>query len=227
MKFCLLFCSAGLFIAAPASAAIYSATWSSGFANGGAVPDGNPAGWSDSRTLPVPGSEMITDVDVRISMGGGWNGDLYAYLAHSSNPAAAILLNRPGRTAGNGFGFSDSVLTITLDDAAANGDSHSYQSAAGYAAAIGNNSPFQPDGRAVSPLTVDGTEARTAMLSLFNGMSSPSGQWTLFVADLSGGDVTTVNSWGLNITTAIPEPGAVLLSLLGGSMMVMRRRRSA
>ena len=127
MKLRLLIPSAGLLLSVPATAAIYSASWNTGFANSGTVPDGTAAGWSDSRTLLIPGSEVITDVDVRISMGGGWNGDLYAYLAHSGSPNAAILLNRPGRTPGNGFGFSDSILTITLDDGAANGDTHTYK----------------------------------------------------------------------------------------------------
>jgi subtilisin-like proprotein convertase family protein len=212
--------------AAPLSAAIYSANWNSGFTSNGAVPDGNAAGWSDSREVIIPSGELVTDVNVTINLSGGWNGDLYAYLSHPNSPDAAILLNRPGRTGANTFGYGDDVLFITLDDGAANGDVHFYASATGYQTAISNNSAFQPDGRSVSPLTVDGTEPRTALLSEFNGMNASSGNWTLYIADLASGDQTTVNAWGLSIST-IPEPSAVLLVLLAGMAATSRRNQAA
>jgi hypothetical protein len=40
--------------------------------------------------------------------------------------------------------------------------------------------------------------------------------WTLFVADLSGGDTHTLSSWGLTLTgVPVPEPGTAAL-LPGG-----------
>jgi len=43
--------------------------------------------------------------------------------------------------------------------------------------------------------------------------------WRLFVADLNGGDVMTVNSWGLHMDlSAVPEPGewmSIALAVLG------------
>ncbi|HEX2748981.1 MAG TPA: PEP-CTERM sorting domain-containing protein [Verrucomicrobiales bacterium] len=214
-----LLCTAG-----GAAAATYSASWNTGFLNNGAVPDGSATGWSDSRSISIPADQTVTDVNVTVSLGGGWNGDLFAYLTHSSSPGVAVLLNRPGRTGANAFGFGDSLLTVTLDDGAANGDAHFYQSAVSYQTAISTNASFQPDGRAASPFTVNGTEPRTAMLSLFNGMNASSGNWTLFVADLSSGDVSTIANWGLSITT-VPEPGAAGLLLLGGAAFFSRRRR--
>jgi hypothetical protein len=63
----------------------------------------------------------------------------------------------------------------------------------------------------VSPLSsgaVIGGTSPTALLSSFNGLN-PNGTWTLFIADVSGGDVTTVTSWGLDIA-AVPEPRSII-----------------
>ena len=219
----LLLSAALLYSAGVATAATYSASWNTGFLNNGAVPDGSATGWSDSRALSIPADQTVTDVNVSVSLSGGWNGDLYAYLTHPSAPGVAILLNRSGRTGANAFGFGDNLLTVTLDDGAANGDAHFYQSAVSYQTAISTNASFQPDGRPANPFTVDGTEPRTAMLSLFNGMNPSTGNWTLFVADLSSGDVSTITNWGLTVTT-VPEPGAAGLLLLSGAAWFSRRR---
>jgi subtilisin-like proprotein convertase family protein len=219
---CLPLLTAFVFPAASASAAVYSASWNAGFLNNGAVPDGSGTGWSDSRTIAIPADQTVTDVNVSISMSGGWNGDLYAYLSHPNSPTVAVLLNRPGRTGVNSFGFGDNLLTITLDDGAVNGDAHFYQSAVNYQTVISTNGSLQPDGRAVSPLIVDGTEPRTSLLSVFNGMDPSSGGWTLFIADLSSGSATTISNWGLTITT-VPEPGTVML--LATAAAILGRRK--
>jgi hypothetical protein len=49
--------------------------------------------------LNLPAGPTITDVNVGLQLSGGWNGDLYAYLVHSSG--FAVLLNRVGRGTGN------------------------------------------------------------------------------------------------------------------------------
>ena len=130
------------------------------------------------------------------------------------------------KTGGCAFGYGDDVLTITLNDGAANGDVHFYQSTASYLAGISGNGSWAPDGRAVSPLTVDGTEPRTALLNVFNGMDASTGDWTLFVADLSSGETVVVESWGLTVTT-IPEAGTAALAGLAGSVLLLRRKRRA
>ena len=76
--------------------------------------------------------------------------------------------------------------------------------------------------RNISPLSsgsVLGSTRPTALLSSFNGVNL-NGNWTLFVADVSGGDVSRVTSWGVDIS-AVPEPGslvegAVAVLFLGG-----------
>src|SRR5437867_245572 len=78
-------------------AAVYQNVYNSGFANGGSIPDGNPTGWSDSRTLSGISDFNIIDVQVKLNISGGYNGDLYGYLSHSG--VLVPLLNRVGVTA--------------------------------------------------------------------------------------------------------------------------------
>ena len=52
-------------------------------------------------------------------------------------------------------------------------------------------------------------------LALSSNGLDPNGSWTLFFADLSAGDQTTLTSWSLEIT-AVPEPVPAALGLFGG-----------
>ena len=209
------------FLTGPASAALISQSWNSDFAAGGVVPDGNPVGWSDTRTLSGITATTITDVNVSLTITGGWNGDLYAYLQHSSGISIriSILLNRPGRTSSDPFGFDDSGMNIVFDDTAANGDSHVTLS--GTSILLGES--WQPDGRAVDPAAVLDSSTRSSFLSNFNGLN-PNGNWTFFVADMSGGGVSKVTAWGLEIS-AVPEPSEALgAGILLGSALLLRIR---
>jgi subtilisin-like proprotein convertase family protein len=208
-------------LAGTAGAATTLVTWNSGFASGGVVPEGNPVGWSDTRTLSGITATSITDVNVQLSITGDWNGDLYVYLQHLSG--ISILLNRSGKTSGNPFGISDGGFDVVFDDAAANGDSHLNFTGS----AILGGAEWQPDGRYVDPSTVLDGDDRTHYLSGFNSMD-PNGSWTLFVADMSGGGASAVvTGWGLEIesTSVVPEPGQALgLGLLLGTGLLFRRR---
>jgi subtilisin-like proprotein convertase family protein len=68
------------------------------------------------------------------------------------------------------------------------------------------------------------------LLSSFNGLN-PNGSWTLFLADMSGGAVSTLQSWELDITgtAAVPEPASIieagLAALAIGTMVAMFRLR--
>jgi subtilisin-like proprotein convertase family protein len=195
-------------------------TWSGGFQNGGVIPDGSLTGWSDTHTVSGLGG-AITDVNVTLSLSGGWNGDLYAYLVHNSG--FAVLLNRVGRATGTPAGYGDAGMTaVVLNDAAAT-DIHAY---GGGGVPSGS---FQPDGRNISPLATVGTfdtASRLALLSAFNGMTDGNGSWTLFIADVSGGDVSQLTSWTLDIA-AVPEPASwleasVAVLFLGGAVGLYR-----
>jgi hypothetical protein len=54
---------------------------------------------------------------------------------------------------------------------------------------------------------------------------NPNGTWTLFIADLSGGEQSTLVSWSLDIT-AVPEPVNVALGIFAGVFLVVILARS-
>ncbi|MBI5387106.1 MAG: HYR domain-containing protein [Verrucomicrobia bacterium] len=180
---------------------------STNFVVNAAVPDNNPNGLASVRNVTSL-IGRISDLNVDLVISNGWNGDLYAYLVHQSG--VSILLNRVGRTAVAVFGYDDSGFEVTLDDQALNGDIHLYR-----VRLFGDPNQqiggpltnyWQPDGRLADPASVTETNARTALLSAFNGLD-PNGEWTLFVADSAPGDVSTLVSWGLEFcgVTAPPQ----------------------
>lgn len=156
------------------------------------------------------GGGTVQNVQVGLTLTSGttggpmFNGDIYASLGHGTG--FAVLLNRPGRTAANSFGYSDAGMTVTFADNAANGDVHNYQTALGGAPAGGVlTGTWAPDGRNANPSTVTDATARTAMLSSFNGLASD-GEWRLLVSDESGGAVAEVVSWTLKL---VVQPDAL------------------
>lgn len=183
--------------------------------------DGNPAGYASYQPL-TSAIQQIQSVQVRLSISGTFNGDLYAYV--SSENAVGVLLNRPGKTASNPFGYADDGIDVTFDDSAAN-NIHTYQLTLTLAAGTPVTGTWQPDGRNTSPDTVTDASPTNATLANFIGTTAAGG-WTLFVADLAGGEVHTVNSWGLTITgNTVPEPAGAMLAGLALTAGVLRRRR--
>lgn len=204
-------CACALLPLAANAATTFTDTWTVSTA----IPDNDDAGYSNTHTVTEPGITSIETVSVALNFTGGWNGDLYAYLVHGSG--FAVLLNRPGRDTGTPDGSSSSGMTINLEDAAAT-DIHTGIPMSGGAV----SGTWQPDGRTADPLAVVTSDSRSAMLASFAGMNA-NGSWTLFVADQSSGNVSTLDSWTLTVT-GIPEPSAALLATLA-SLGVLRRRR--
>lgn len=174
-----------------------------------AVPDGVESGTGDSIFYTngvlgvVPGTAWAK-LNVSLEIAGGYNGDLYVLLEHGTN--YAVLVNRPGRTAASDAGYGDRGFSVTFDDAALNGDIHSYRSRinplGGALTGI-----WRPDGRDVDPAVCLDTDSRTALLSgMIDG--GPDGEWSLTVLDVAAGDQATLVSWGLSFGyTAPPEIG--------------------
>jgi subtilisin-like proprotein convertase family protein len=196
----------------------FNFTYNTGFQNGQVIPDGSLTGWSDTRVVSGQAGN-ITSVSVGLNLSGGWNGDLYAYLVHDSG--FAVLLNRVGRTDANGAGFSTGGMNVMLSDALGAGNIHGV-------ATPTSGGAYQIDGRNISPLSSGSLFSSTspeAMLSSFNGQSA-NGNWTLFIADVSGGDQSTLQSWTLEVA-AVPEPasiveGSVAVLFLGGVIGLYR-----
>ena len=152
--------------------------------------------------------EQVLGVTVNLSMSGGYNGDLFAYLI-TPNGTLVVLLDQPG-VATNGFGAYGAGMNISLSDAG----STSIQN--------------ETSGNILS-----GTYQAAGNLSDFNG-SLANGTWALFFSDISnGGGQSTVDSWSLNLTV-VPEPiglalilfVAMLLSLAGLDRILRARKES-
>jgi subtilisin-like proprotein convertase family protein len=178
------------------------------FANNGLIPDGERTGWSDTRPIENQFG-AISKVEIALSIAGGYNGDLFAYVTGPSG-SHSILLNRVGKDTVNPFGYSDGGLQVTFTDQAA-AEIHSYQAAPFTLNSAGQLlGDWQPDARSDNPFTVTSQSSRSAPLSAFNG-SNPNGDWTLFVADLSAGADNRILSWSLTVTT-VPEPAHLQLA---------------
>jgi len=192
-----------------------------------AIPDANATGFSLATNLTgLIGT--ITNVNVSLNISGGFNGDLYAYLVAPSG-GFAVLLNRVGVTNGNSFGYSDAGFNITLDDSGSNPYIHYYQSGSYRLNGGGQlTGTWSSDGQNVDPLSVAvGSAARTATLANLAG-TDPNGQWVFFVADLSGGGVSTINNVVLSIVT-VPEPALWPMAAAGlaGLMVASKRVRKS
>ena len=194
-----------------------------------AIPDGNPVGLTSKLNVSgIPGN--TANITVNLNITGGFNGDLYSYLV-SPTGTMVVLLNRVGIATGNSYGYGNSGFDITLDSASPN-NIHTYQTAGGYPGDLNGGGQltgkWAPDGRTIDPLSVasafDAGPTGNTLTSLDG--ANPNGDWTLFIADLSGGGQSTIVSWGLTVMT-VPEPQT--WTLLGGSLaafwMINRQRR--
>jgi len=193
-----------------------------------AIPDDNPLGLTLTTNLTVTGGS-IGSVTVGLDISGGYNGDLYAYVA-GPNGGFSVLLNRVGvSNNASAFGYSDSGFNVTFSDSA--GTNIQYYQNFSYTLSGGQlTGVWQPEGVNIDPESGPSlflTTPPSTPLSSFDG-SNPNGTWTLFLADLSSGGQSTVVSWGVDITT-VPEPGTVAVLGMGmaGTLVWIRRRRSS
>lgn len=196
--------------------------YSLSFTNGNTIPDANPTGLTDTRAISgIPAGEIISRVEVGLDISGGYNGDLYAYLRHESgtNIGFSVLLNRVGKSSNNPgdgelyFGYPDTGFVVTLSDSAS-ADIHVYRSGSYMTNEQGQLlGTWQPDARNVNPYVVVTSDLRSAYLDSFAGLD-PNGEWTLFIADCSSGEIAMLQTWSLNILT-VPEPSPIALVALG------------
>lgn len=131
------------------------------------------------------------------SGGPAYAGDLFVSLSHDSG--YAVLLNRPGTTSSDAFGYDDSGFNVVFDDSSAT-NAHTYRNTPGTVNGSGVvTGTLAPDGRNVDPATVTDTSPVTANLTTFNSLQTQ-GSWQLFLSDLSAGNQGILDSWSLRYT---------------------------
>jgi hypothetical protein len=198
-----------------AQAAVYSLgnVSGSGSALSLTIPDSTfPAGITS--TINVSGEyDRLDSVVITLNISGGWNGDLYGYLSH--NGQSVTLLNRVGSGAGDAiqseYGYSTAGFNnITLSSLGTYDNIHDVSSP-------NPGGTYAPD-------------SGSGSLVNFNG-GPANGNWTLFLADASGGNVSTLQGWSLEMTSSVPEPvnmalGAFGVLLLGGGGIRWYRQSS-
>jgi len=89
----------------------FTTNWTSGFVNGGVVPDNDSSGWVDSAVINGTSGGPIDLVEVTLNLTGGYNGDIYAYLLHDG--VMSILFNRVGTPGNSGYGYLDTGFDVT------------------------------------------------------------------------------------------------------------------
>ena len=164
-----------------------------------AIPDGNPVGVSFSETVSgIPGGSTVGGLTVDLTVSGGYNGNLYAYLV-APNGTLVMLLNQPGVTGSNPFGYAGSGLNVTLSDTAS------------------GNIQTMPE---TAGSVFSGTYQAAGTLANING-SVADGTWALFFTDMvPGGGQAELTGWSLGIT-AVPEPVNVALGLFAVMLIAL------
>lgn len=145
------------------------------------IPDEDTTGLTDTRLLTAIGGSTL-GVDVRLlkvcfQISHTWVGDLVISLT-APNGSTVILLDQPGVPASN-FGCGEDDLDVCI--------------------VLGTGNEAENECNSVPPAIAGYFTAYNGVnLSIINTAGgSPNGNWSLKVADLSGSDIGTLNSWSL------------------------------
>lgn len=185
----------------PTQAIIYSTNWTVN----ASIPDNSYSGWANAQSVSTMPAGTLNGVAVNLTLSSGWTGDLYAYLV--SDTGFAVLLDRVGQPTAGSYGYGAGSMNVTLAD----GSSWNGNTILGNihgAGATPSGIYYNPDNSAL-------TSASGSLGSFVGGPAN--GTWTLFVSDLSGGGITAVQSWGLQMDiVAVPEVETWVAAALAG-----------
>ncbi len=145
---------------------------------GAAIPDPGAL----SNTINSSTNEALADMNLYLDVSHTFVGDLSATLTHVDTGTAVVLLDRPGRVGGAGFGCANNDILAIFDDSASN---------------------LAEDECSATPPAIAGSVIGTGNLADFNGETFQ-GDWTLDISDGAGQDDGTLERWCL-----VPTLGTV------------------
>jgi subtilisin-like proprotein convertase family protein len=158
-------------------------------------------------TIAVSGLPTITDVNVKLRGFTSTFPDEQDFLLVAPGGQQATLVSDAGDS------NSVSGVDLTLDDEAAAPVPDSDQLVTG-TYKPGNYSTVADPYYSPAPLSTG-----TTALSVFDGLS-PNGEWRLFAADDTGGDVATLTGWTLEFTWSDIASPTGLVNIAGGATTV-------
>jgi subtilisin-like proprotein convertase family protein len=184
-----------------------------GSGTGFVIPDNNQNGVASTITFS---DDLIVTGNLVVTLSGlnhTYVGDVTATLI-APDLTTHTLFFRIGRTTTTGTGDSSDFGGDYVFSDAATGDI--------WAEAASRNA-ITALGPGAYRTTGEFSSAFTTMDSVFAGKSTL-GNWTLRMADLSGGDSGSLAGWSLSMS-AVPEPNSLTLLALAGLTVVAKRRR--
>ncbi len=199
--------------------AIGVATTSSTFADvsGSSLDSGTfEFGTPFTSSIVIGPNESISNVTLSINMEHSWIGDISATITHVETGSFVTLMSDV-----NGDDSSNLGLDPGANDDVLSPGAYTF-SDAGFvtiftAADTGGGSTFEV------PI---GTYLAEGGLATAFGGESTQGTWRIDFIDDTSDDDGNINGWSINFTsTAIPEPGSMVLLGLFGTACLARRRR--
>jgi len=191
------------------------------------IPDNDPSGLALTYNLLGMGG-TISNVTVTLDLNGGYNGDLYAYLA-GPNGGFSVLLNRTGVGTGAGestYGYADTGFNVTFSDTGVS-DIQYYQSTSPTITSGVLQGTWQPEGVTIDPQSAPSAfslaSSGNTPLSSFDG-TDPNGTWTLFLADLSAGNQSVLVAAPVVTIITVPEPASLSLAAAAGIAVLLFRQ---
>jgi subtilisin-like proprotein convertase family protein len=164
-----------------------------------AVPDNTDAGVTTSLTVPaLPAGSQITSIDVTLSMTHTYPGDMIFNLVAPNGAIANLYKYNGGTFTGAAGGLVNAGWFNTVTSSRAT-RAYSSVTAAPYNYGVGPYAPDLLNGAVTGAVVADPAGYAATAAAMADLYSTPSGTWTLAMADGGPGDVGSLTKWSIKI----------------------------